>query len=93
MIPLDGDFHMIYYRTDVLEGSGLTAARRPGTTISPSPRRINGKDLNGDGTPDYGSCIAKKRNAQAYWFITSVAGGYHPDARAPARAPSSTPTT
>ena len=31
--------------------------------------------MNGDGTPDYGSCISKKRNAQAYWFITSIAGG------------------
>ena len=30
--------------------------------------------MNGDGTPDYGSCIAKKRNAQTYWSITDVAG-------------------
>jgi multiple sugar transport system substrate-binding protein len=32
--------------------------------------------MNGDGTPDYGSCISKKRNAQAYWMILSVAGGF-----------------
>ena len=30
--------------------------------------------MNGDGTPDYGSCIAKKRNAQSYWFVTDVVG-------------------
>ena len=39
-------------------------------------KKYNGQDLNGDGTNDYGSCISKKRNAQAYWFITSIAGGY-----------------
>jgi multiple sugar transport system substrate-binding protein len=38
-------------------------------------KAVHGKDMNGDGTPDYGSCISKKRNAQAYWFITSIAGG------------------
>ena len=32
--------------------------------------------MNGDGTPDYGSCISKKRSAQAYWMILSIAGGY-----------------
>ena len=37
-------------------------------------KALNGKDLNGDGTPDYGSCIAKKRNAQSYWFVTDIAG-------------------
>ena len=30
--------------------------------------------MNGDGTPDFGSCIAKKRNAQSYWFVTDVVG-------------------
>jgi multiple sugar transport system substrate-binding protein len=30
--------------------------------------------MNGDGQPDYGSCIAKKRNAQSYWFVTDVVG-------------------
>ena len=49
---------------------------RPGTTIWRSPQHFNGKDLNGDGKADYGSCIAKKRNAQAYWFITSIAGNF-----------------
>ena len=30
--------------------------------------------MNGDGTPDFGSCIAKQRNAQSYWFVTDVVG-------------------
>ena len=30
--------------------------------------KYNGQDLNGDGTPDYGSCISKKRSAQTYWW-------------------------
>lgn len=38
--------------------------------------RFHGQDMNGDGTPDYGSCISKKRNAQAYWMIHSIVGGF-----------------
>ncbi|MCR4283605.1 MAG: extracellular solute-binding protein [Bauldia sp.] len=75
LIPLDGDFHMIYYRTDVLKDAGLSVPQTWDDYVAVA-KALNGKDMNGDGTPDYGSCISKKRNAQAYWFITSVAGGY-----------------
>jgi multiple sugar transport system substrate-binding protein len=75
LIPLDGDFHMIYYRTDVFKDAGLTVPETWDDYVADA-KALNGKDMNGDGTPDYGSCISKKRNAQAYWFITSVAGGY-----------------
>jgi multiple sugar transport system substrate-binding protein len=71
LIPLDGDFHMLYYRTDVLEKAGL----KPPTTWEEYlavAKAVHGQDFNGDGTPDYGSCIAKKRNAQSYWFVTDV---------------------
>jgi multiple sugar transport system substrate-binding protein len=73
-IPLDGDFHMVYYRKDLLEKDGL---KPPATwddylTVA---QKYNGQDLNGDGTPDYGSCIAKKKGAQSYWWIISIAGG------------------
>jgi multiple sugar transport system substrate-binding protein len=73
-IPLDGDFHMVYYRKDILEKDGV---KPPATwddylTIA---AKYNGQDLNGDGQPDYGSCIAKKKGAQSYWWIISVAGG------------------
>lgn len=73
MITLDGDFHMMYYRPDVLEAAG----KKPPTTWDEYldvAAAVNGKDMNGDGTPDFGSCIAKKRNAQSYWFVTDVVG-------------------
>ncbi len=31
--------------------------------------KYNGQDLNEDGTPDYGSCIAKKVGGQSYWWL------------------------
>ena len=73
-IPLDGDFHMVYYRKDLLEKDGV---KPPATwddylTVA---QKYNGQDLNGDGQPDYGSCIAKKKGAQSYWWIISVAAG------------------
>ena len=73
LVPLDGDFHMLYYRTDVLEKAGL----KPPTTWEEYlsvAKALNGKDFNGDGQKGYGSCIAKKRNAQSYWFVTDVVG-------------------
>ncbi len=71
-IPLDGDFHMGYYRTDLLEEAGLEPPRTWEEYLSIA-ETFHGQDLNGDGDPDYGSCISKKRGAQAYWFIHSIA--------------------
>src|SRR5438552_2266566 len=73
-IPLDGDFHMVYYRTDILEKDGV---KPPATwddylTIA---AKYNGQDLNGDGQPDYGSCIAKKQVARSDWWLISLAAG------------------
>jgi multiple sugar transport system substrate-binding protein len=73
-VPLDGDFHMVYYRSDILTKDGL---KPPATwddylTIA---AKYQGQDLNGDGQPDYGSCIAKKKGAQSYWWIISLAAG------------------
>ena len=70
MVPLDGDFHMVYYRSDILAAPPKTWDEY--LTIAAEQ---NGKDLNGDGTPDYGSCIAKKKGQQSFWWIISVAGG------------------
>jgi multiple sugar transport system substrate-binding protein len=74
-IPLDGDFQMVYYRSDLLKRDGLQppATWEDYLTIA---QRYQGKDLNGDGKADYGSCIAKKRAAQSYWMSWSVAGSY-----------------
>lgn len=73
MITLDGDFHMLYYRKDVLEEAGLKPPKTWDEYLEVA-KAVNGKDMNGDGTPDFGSCIAKKRNAQSYWFVTDVVG-------------------
>ena len=74
-IPLDGDFQMVYYRSDLLKRDGLKPPATWDDYLSIA-KRYNGKDLNGDGKPDYGSCIAKKRSAQSYWMSWSVAGSY-----------------
>ena len=74
MITLDGDFQMAYYRTDILQKLG----KRPPQTWDDYldiAKAAHGKDF-GDGKPVSGSCIAKKRNAQSYWMITSIAGGF-----------------
>lgn len=74
-IPLDGDFQMVYYRTDVAEELGLGAPQTWDDYLA-FAAAANGTDLNGDGEGDYGSCIAKKRAAQSYWMITSVASAW-----------------
>jgi multiple sugar transport system substrate-binding protein len=71
LVPLDGDFHMLYYRTDVLEKAGLKPPKTWDEYLEVA-KALNGKDFNGDGTKGYGSCIAKKRNAQSYWFVTDI---------------------
>jgi len=75
MLTLDGDFQMAYYRTDVLDQLG----RQPPQTWDDYlaiARAAHGRDWNGDGEVDYGSCISKKRNAQAYWAVMSIAAGF-----------------
>jgi multiple sugar transport system substrate-binding protein len=74
-IPLDGDFHMVYYRTDLLEEAGLQPPETWDDYLNIA-KTFYGKDLNGDGDADFGSCISKKRAAQAYWFITSIASAF-----------------
>jgi multiple sugar transport system substrate-binding protein len=74
-IPLDGDFQMVYYRSDILATDGV----KPPETwedYRAIAQRYQGKDLNGDGRPDYGTCVAMKRSAQSYWMFVSVAGAY-----------------
>ncbi|NJK80496.1 MAG: extracellular solute-binding protein, partial [Chloroflexaceae bacterium] len=74
-IPLDGDLQMVYYRTDLLEAAGFDppATWQDYLTIA---EHFHEQDLNGDGTPDYGSCIAKKSGEQAYLMLWSVASAF-----------------
>src|SRR5438094_8037427 len=69
-IPLDGDFQMVYYRTDLLQKDGLKPPETRDDYISIA-QHYQGKDLNGDGRADYGSCWAMKRSAQSYWMCLS----------------------
>lgn len=70
-IPLDGDFQMVYYRSDLLEQAGLTPPKTWDDYLEIA-QTFHGKDLNGDGEPDYGSCMSKKPNAQSYWMFGSI---------------------
>jgi multiple sugar transport system substrate-binding protein len=74
MVTLDGDFQMAYYRTDILQKLGKQPPQTWDDYLDIA-KAAHGKDF-GDGKPVSGSCIAKKRNAQSYWMITSVAAGY-----------------
>jgi multiple sugar transport system substrate-binding protein len=71
-IPLDGDFHMVYYRTDVLENLGMEPPKTWDGYLAIAAA-ADGQDMNGDGEADFGSCLAKKKAAQSYWMITSIA--------------------
>ena len=74
-VPLDGDFEMVYYRSDLLKKDGIQPPATWDDYLSIA-QRYNKKDLNGDGKADYGSCIAKKRSAQSYWMFLSIAGSF-----------------
>jgi multiple sugar transport system substrate-binding protein len=74
-IPLDGDFQMVYYRTDLLEAEGLKPPETWEDYLAIA-QHFHGKDLNGDGVPDFGSGIAKRRGAQSYWMFWSIAASF-----------------
>ncbi len=75
LITVDGDFQMVYYRSDVADKLGLSEPETWDDYVA-FAKAAHGMDLNDDGEPDFGSCIAKKRNAQSYWMISSIASGY-----------------
>jgi multiple sugar transport system substrate-binding protein len=74
LITIDGDFQMIYYRKDILEKAGLEPPKTWEDYLAVA-KAVHGQDMNGDGQADYGSCIFKKRNAQSYFAISTVAAG------------------
>ena len=75
LLMVDGDFQMVYYRKDILEANGQTPPKTWDDYLTVAAA-IHGKDMNGDGEADYGSCIFKKRNAQSYFAIQTVAAAY-----------------
>lgn len=75
LITVDGDFQMLYYRRDILEKIGMEPPKDWDDYMKVA-EAMNGMDMNGDGEADYGSCIFKKRNAQSYFAIGSIAAGF-----------------
>ena len=75
LLMVDGDFQMVYYRTDVLKEAGLEPPKTWEEYVDVASK-IHGKDMNGDGVADFGSCIFKKRNAQSYFAIQTVAAPF-----------------
>jgi multiple sugar transport system substrate-binding protein len=72
VIPLDGDFHMIYYRTDLFADAGIEPPKTWEDYLA-AAAQFNGQDLNGDGDADYGSCIPKMRQGQSFWWVIDFA--------------------
>lgn len=73
-MPLDGDFHIAYFRKDLLEQAKLEPPATWEEYLAIA-KRFHGKDLNGDGQPDYGSCIDRTWDrlsaASFFWSIVS----------------------
>ncbi|MBU6358968.1 MAG: extracellular solute-binding protein [Chloroflexi bacterium] len=75
-IPMDGDFQMVYYRTDIADQLGLKAPATWDEYIA-FAKAVSAKGLKAEnGKPVYGSCMAKKKGAQSYWMITSIASAF-----------------
>ena len=75
LITIDGDFQMLYYRTDVLGELGLKPPKTWDQYLEVAAA-VHGKDMNGDGQSDFGSCMFKKRNAQSFYAIMSIAAPF-----------------
>ncbi|MCS7087922.1 MAG: extracellular solute-binding protein [Thermoflexales bacterium] len=75
-IPLDGDFQMVYYRTDIAQQLGLKPPQTWEDYIAFAKAVSEAKLTTDDGKPVYGSCIAKKKAAQSYWMVASFAAAF-----------------
>lgn len=74
-VPMDGDFLMVYYRKDLLEKSGIEPPQTWDDYIVVA-KKFHGQDLNSDGKPDYGSCLAKQPNHVNHQLVWSVASAF-----------------
>ncbi|MBW4471339.1 MAG: extracellular solute-binding protein [Stenomitos rutilans HA7619-LM2] len=74
-IPLDGDFHMVYYRSDLLKQAGLAPPQTWDDYLAIA-KRFHGKDLNGDGEADYGSCLSKRPHENIASMLISIAAPF-----------------
>ena len=74
-VTLDGDVHYLYYNLDVLEelGRSVPTTWEEYEEIS---ALAHGRDWNGDGEPDYGSCIARAPKFQSQFFLFQVVSSF-----------------
>jgi multiple sugar transport system substrate-binding protein len=70
-VPIDGDFVMVYYRTDLLDQDGVSPPATWDEYLEIA-RQYHGQDLDGDGSPDYGSCLPKARAGVGTWHFNGV---------------------
>jgi multiple sugar transport system substrate-binding protein len=59
----------------LLEQAGLEPPRTWDDYLNIA-QTLHGQDFDGDGEADYGSCIAKARAQQSYWWIFSIAAPF-----------------
>ena len=71
-IPVDGNYHVMYYRADLLSEAGFDPPNTWDDYLDIAAH-FHGQDLNGDGDADYGSCLAKKPGNVTYWAVWSIA--------------------
>ncbi|GFH29925.1 guanylyl and adenylyl cyclase family member [Haematococcus lacustris] len=57
-VPLDGWTLLLHYRWDVLAAAGL-AVPQTWPQLLHVATRLNGSDMNGDGSPDWGICLER----------------------------------
>jgi len=74
-ITLDGDMHYLYYRKDVLEQLGFQPPKT-WDEYEEIAKAAHGKDWNGDGIPDYGSCIARLPGFHTQYFFFQIASAF-----------------
>lgn len=70
-IPVDGDYHLVYYRSDLLAKEGLDPPKTWEDYLTIA-KKFHGQDFTGDGQPDYGSCIAKQPQHAGHWMFGSI---------------------
>jgi multiple sugar transport system substrate-binding protein len=74
-VPIDSDVLSVYYRTDILGKDGVAPPKTWADYLTIA-KKYQGQDLNGDGTPDYGSCIEKAKGGVGTWQFNGVFSSY-----------------
>ena len=72
VLPLAGDFMALMYRVDYFEAHGKTVPRTS-EEYAQVAQYFDGKDMDGDGVPDYGSCFQRTGFGAEFIFLTFVA--------------------